>query len=101
VKLPKEVQVGPYAFAVSKVDEIVAIDEEVDGLIRTDRLTIEIKDHLGSDYEAECLIHECLHAVWFQTRLPDKGEEEIVKRLAPALLDLIRRNPDLVAYFSV
>lgn len=100
MNLPETVQVGPYTFTVNLVDEITSAAEEIYGLCRLDLLTITLRDGLAADATAENLVHEWLHALWFAARLPEKLEEEIVGRLAPGLLDGLRRNPQLLEYLA-
>lgn len=70
-----------------------------------------IEPDLPHDLEVETLVHELLHALLDLTAMgsasnddgdgavlrPDT-EELVVRALSPALLDMLRRNADLVAY---
>lgn len=53
---------------------------------------------------AETLLHEILHCVTesagINAELGEAEEEKLVRRVAPLLLDVLRRNPDLVAYLT-
>jgi hypothetical protein len=52
----------------------------------------------------ETLLHECLHACWSligaSEDVNDAVEERLTLRLAPVLLEMLRRNPALVAYLT-
>ena len=95
MKLPPVV-VGPHTYSVEA-------GEMTDGLIGdTDciTLTIRLRDGMPESVTAEVLLHECLHALWDGTPLrdfDDAVEESVVSALAPPLLDLLRRNPKLLA----
>ncbi|MGA0895552.1 MAG: hypothetical protein ACO3S5_13080 [Ilumatobacteraceae bacterium] len=57
-------------------------------------------------YNREVLMHEVLHACWWETHLPEQGEmdlggllgEAVVSHLAPALLRTLIDSPQLRAY---
>ena len=103
---PKAVQVGPYRYTV-ECDQ-AAIDragQEMGGNLAGHAnhaaLRIDLAPDLARDYEAETLLHEVLHGVFCVTGIGRDfrdAEEPIVARMAPMLLDVLRRNPDLVAY---
>lgn len=50
----------------------------------------------------ETLWHEILHACWWHMALSDhdEQEEEIVKRITHASLQVMQDNPDVMAYLS-
>lgn len=99
------VQVGPFRYRV------------VMGQAEIDRRSIEYGKHLAAhsdhtkleitvapdmayDKTAESLLHEVLHAINFVTDLCQGAHEDetICERTGPILLDVLRRNPQLVAY---
>ena len=69
---------------------------------------ITIKPGLHPDQEADTLLHELIHALTGSTGLTASGAvledsdtaEIVTAALAPALLDMLRRNPDLVTYLA-
>lgn len=104
--LPETVQVGPWQCTIVRdLPSIIAVSadlkQDIDGYSDSRTLTISIRPNLAPDMEAETLTHELLHMLTNVTGLShdlDEDEEGFVTRLAPALLDLLRRNPKLVAY---
>lgn len=105
--MPEQVTIGPYQYRV--VLDQAAIDaacraEKTDLCGHTHHLrqTITLSPELGPDGRAETLLHECLHAILLQTNpiadLEAAAEERLVSTLAYSLLDLLRRNPELVQY---
>jgi len=61
---------------------------------------IALKSDLCLDREQEVMLHEALHACIGATtlELDEDDEESLVNTLTGPVLDLIRRNPDLVEY---
>lgn len=105
VTIPSLVEVGPVAYDVS-IDEVDLLRacraERTDLLGHTNHrhLTILLDPNQAPGSMRDTLLHECLHAVLEQTGIAHEmegdEEERLVYRLAPALLGLIRRNPELV-----
>jgi hypothetical protein len=102
----RTVQVGPNRYRVvldqAAIDRIGA-EGGTDLLGDTDRekLVITLSPGAAEDVVRETLLHEVLHAVFDVTGLGheigNKREEALIRRLSPALLDVIRRNPRLMA----
>lgn len=105
-KMPTEVVVGPFHYRVTtdKAEHNQACREEQTELAgRTDKWlqVISIEPMLASEQKADTLLHECLHAIAEIVGLSKEWgdqEEGFVRRLSPALLDLLQRNPQVVAY---
>jgi hypothetical protein len=106
---PAHVDVGPYRYTIV-VDELTirrAENEErarLHGRTEHSRLTIELDPSLPAVKEREVLLHEILHTVaemvGVRSDLGFNREESVIMRMAPALLDVLRRNPDVVAYLT-
>lgn len=105
--LPDTIQVGPWRCTV--VVDLAAITAacadhkmDLDGQFDSRNLTITVRPDLPPDMEAETVTHELLHALTAMTGinsdLDADAEEALVTRLSPALLDTLRRNPDLTRY---
>ncbi len=109
MKPPDHVIVGPLNYAL-EVDENAinaASHEEKAGLLGCAnhvRLQIIIRPGMAPDVEAEIVLHEVLHAIndvtGLKMRLDADDEEDAVNSTAPLLLDVLRRNPELVAYLT-
>lgn len=106
---PAIVQVGPMRYEVL-VDELAilkaGLEEEADLHGSCDERTqrIVLNPASAPDILAEAFLHEVLHAVCFLTGVdhalgPDKVEA-VIRSMSPALLDVLRRNPDLVTYVT-
>lgn len=62
---------------------------------------IRVRDDLPPQFMAECLWHEVIHAAYDIGCLDSTdGEERIVSVLGNQLSQVIRDNPDLIAYLQ-
>lgn len=107
IPLPKFIDVGPYRYTVT-TDELTrqraqeASQSSLLGQTDHDRLIMILKSDQPNGLMRDTLLHETLHLVTgitgvaFESGL-DK-EELLVRRLSPILLEVLRRNPDLVTY---
>lgn len=106
-KIPDHVDVGPYCYTIT-VDELARHRAQESaqtillGHTNHDDLTVIINEKMSASLARETLLHEMLHTVNEVTGLRAKWgnakEERIVRRTSPILLELLRRNPGLVAY---
>ncbi len=92
-----KVKVGAYTFTV-----VFGVTEEgKDGECDLESQVIHVDSTLGNDRRREVLLHELLHAAWYQTALKrifeDEDEELIIWSLACQLLEFFRQ-PNLVHY---
>lgn len=109
MRLPEVIRVGPHRYKVgadrARMNDICR-KESRDLLGHCNHWTLEItiEPTLAGDQKAETLLHEVLHAVVTVTGLGDEWgadkEEAAVNRLSPVILDVLRRNPRLVAYLT-
>jgi len=102
------VSVGPIRYDV--VYDEAAIDKQgredrdvLSGFTDLLKQRILIRPGMGADRTAEIVLHEVLHAAADLGHLfgeDGAAEEDAVRRLAPILLDIMRRNPVLVDYLQ-
>lgn len=92
--LPDRVIVGPYVYTILHV---APADESDAGETLSDQLIIRITPDLPQPRARATLFHELLHACMdlIGNPLTSEQEEDLVNRLAPALVDLLDRNPAL------
>ncbi len=109
MKLPRRIHVGPHIYSVvcdaaAMAAECRDAGEDLVGRCSHRTLTIHIEPDQARSQMRDTLLHEVLHAVANMTALDgewgDEREEEVILRLAPALLDVLRRNPRLVAFLT-
>lgn len=107
VSPPSSVAVGPFRYRVSlDSQEMLRMcrSQRTDLLGNCDQrsLTILVEPDQAAGQMADTMMHEVLHAVVDMVGLGSEWgsekEEAVVTRLSPALLDVLRRNPELVAY---
>lgn len=104
-KPPTEVLLGPYTIPV-KFDLDAMTAASANGAYMGDLSTVMMAPNNSDDVTRDTLLHELLHAIWNQTVLvkkyndadADSEGELIIAELAPRILELLRRNPDLVRY---
>lgn len=107
--IPAAVQVGPFAYEI-QADEDAANRVSYEDACRLigqsnpERQTITLRPSVASMCLRDTLLHEVLHAICSLTGvskdLEDDEEEKAVNRIAPALLDVLRRNPALVEFLT-
>lgn len=96
VKPPTKIDVS-----YQKLNVIVGKCEEL-GYYEADLHQIKLQANQKWHEEANTLLHELLHAIWWCYNLgdDDEQEEKIVKSLSNGLMELFARNPDVLTYFS-
>lgn len=102
-QMPSAVQVGPFVYAVAIDDaglnaEAVTQRQGLDGVTDMATKRIYLRSKLAPEYEAETLLHEVIHTINDMVGLMDDGEETRTRAQSPALLDVLRRNPQLVSF---
>lgn len=72
------------------------------GLCDNANMVIHILDGQHPVEEADTMIHELLHAIWFIMSIDqgDVDEEAVVRRLASGLIGVFLDNPELLAYLQ-
>jgi hypothetical protein len=103
--LPKNIAIGALAYVVvddtqSYAQTVVDFNEQTWGRVRHHIAQITLEPTQTDPHKRMALLHECLHACWHVTDPldPNNAEEFAVRTLTGPLLDMLRRNPDLVAY---
>lgn len=108
--MPGEIQIGAVRYVV-RCDEDTAKElqlrnqehhEPLLGHSDTSDQLILVNLGQGTNQRAVTLLHEVMHCVWFATGLgetPAKEYEELViAAMDDALVDALRRNPELVRF---
>lgn len=104
VSIPTQITVGPHTYFVdtSVLTGRSLLDERALGDTFFEELIIRVDKNYPYTVVAETLLHELLHVIWGQTSLMSSldsiTEECVVKAFSPLLLNLLRTNPDVVAY---
>lgn len=106
VEIPRRIKIGKFAHEVTITDDMKVKDGRVGEY--SFLKTIRIKPQQG--HELEILIHELLHGIFCSYNLhhqvrrlgvqPRQTEEFIVGKLAKGIAQVLKDNPDLVAYVS-
>ena len=106
---PSEVRIGGYRYKV--IQEIDAGD--FDGTHRRGKGTLAVRSFPSPDREREVMVHELLHAIRAngghdttqhdtgeERRLYDQAEEKFITSVEWGLVEVLRANPQLVAYLT-
>lgn len=96
---PASIQIGPLRYSV-EMNQRVADAASAWGRIEFKSQTIALDPDQASDHMAITLLHEVLHGCWHHANIEAHGgdQEKEITALAPTLLDVMRRNPELVAF---
>jgi len=104
----KHEKLRPNAVRVMGRNYVVCYEE--DALLGTENLgicnnhqcIIVIKEGQHPVEEADTLLHEIFHAVWYCMSISEGGamEEQVVRRMASGMLSVIMDNPHLLKYFQ-
>ncbi len=99
--LPAVVRVGGMDIEIEDWNPKVANAENKWGSFNTVELRFRI-DTSGSPFRViQTFLHEMLHMVWWNMGLRDKDKEErIISALANGLLQVLRDNPDAIAFVA-
>lgn len=110
MKPPKKIEVGPTLYVV-KIDPDFLNAEAVNqgylrglyGLTDHHTCTIYLHEENSPPRQREVSMHEVLHVVTENCGIAGEygrvKDEDIVSRMAPLLLDTLRRNPKYVDYW--
>ena len=98
MKPPRTVRVGPHVYSVSTEQR----NGDDYGETQIDRCEIRLAAKQGPSQLRETLLHEALHActalAGLRVEWGEDRDESCVTRLAPILLDVLRRNPRLIEF---
>jgi hypothetical protein len=100
-QIPNHIQIGPVNYKVEVVEDLHTFDNEwkkqtlLGHIIYSDG-TIKINKDAAGDVQTVIVWHEVLHGIFGM--LFSDHDEALVESLSYALVDVIRRNPALMAY---
>lgn len=97
---PRRSRYASRDFSVQWKKEVTLGEDQCNGLCSIDSRTIEIREGLPPEFEAEVLVHEVLHQLWNFGGLPSDVdvEEQIVGYFGKALTAHMKENPGLWRY---
>jgi hypothetical protein len=104
---PTRLQIGPHPYTVRFADDPTAVkqamhpEEHVSegllGFASHQKNQIVVGTMLAPSQQRDTLLHEVLHSLLVQIAMDN---ERLVWRLAPTLLDFMRRNPRAVDFLT-
>lgn len=106
---PKNLKVGPHTYTIrtgpkAELDVTLTARCELYGATDHKSLAIFVSDRQAASQARDTLLHEALHAILDVTGISHEcegdEEERLIRRLSPALLQLLRDNPVLVQFLT-
>jgi len=99
-EIPKSVTIGPHKYTILRCPKVVDQGRDLNGECDPDELVIRLRKYMRRSMSREILLHEVMHALAANggSPIPDKMEEKFVTVMAPALLQVLRDNPDLLKF---
>lgn len=108
--VPSSVRVGPHIYRILSTQEAIdrcrielGDDDRTGGRCREASLTITLDPQLAPSLFREVLLHETLHAVQYTANIATRDRlpaEELIGRLTPLLLGVLRDNHELVVFLT-
>jgi hypothetical protein len=95
MKRPERIRILSKPFSVEYVSG-VPLEDDLNGECDTDKQRILVRDGQPLESEQDTLLHEVLHAV--EEAVDARLKETQVKKVATALLAVLKDNPSLVTY---
>ncbi|WP_298962263.1 hypothetical protein [uncultured Methylobacterium sp.] len=102
IERPSSVRVGPFVYSIRDMTEIEFHRDNLIGFCDKKDLEIAIWPDMHRQKQAEVLFHEIFHACWNAGGLdgthdrPD--EEKVVVAFGLQFLQVVRDNPDVLAW---
>jgi hypothetical protein len=102
VTVPNSIKIGPYRYQVkvTSLDPFGAGDINY-GITQREHQVILLEEEQADDAMADSLLHEVLHAIIFVSgynEMNNDEEEDLVARISPFLLSVIRDNRAFIRF---
>lgn len=103
IEIPQTVEIGPFTYDIS-IDpaDIDALGASLFAAIDPTSLLIALEPAQDQGQMRDSLLHEILHGTTFVAGLDVDIEpevlEDVIRRMSPILLGVLRDNPDLVSF---
>ncbi len=98
-KTPEIINVLGIPYRVEKPDRITVDGVNGDGSVTYNTSLIEIVDGMPVEVERVVLFHELMHAVFkAQGQTKYRKDENLLDAIAHGIVEVLRANPQLVAY---
>lgn len=97
--MPQTVKIGPHVYSIVRKSKR---DMEDLGQCDFNNVQISIRKRLHLQKAMEVLVHEILHGCTYPSMaaVSNKTDEDFVDVTAPMLLQVLKDNPDLLAYLT-
>ncbi len=100
--LPTYINILSTEYSLFAYDKQIPGTEDDWGLCDKDKRIISIRWNRDPVANVDTLIHEILHAIWYEYQMCEEGEEEeiCVGKLASGLAKVMKRNPVLLDWIK-
>lgn len=99
MEIPRYLRIGPFNYVVETHEGYWNKDDiRVYGEVDERASTINLDVDASADVIRDSIVHEILHAILL---MYDKDDEDLVRLLAPMLLQVMRDNPKLMLALTV
>ena len=102
--MPESVMIDAVRYAILRVKEPLLLEgRECNAMVEYNTAQIKMLEdgNIGEGNKAKLLIHEIVHAILFERGLTEHaGDEELVSELAAGFVNLVRANPQLIAFLQ-
>lgn len=97
--IPGHLRIGPFLYNVELHDGYWNKDDErVYGEVDERTCTINLDIDASQEIVKDAIVHEIIHAILM---MYSRDDEELVRILSPMVLQVIRDNPQLVAFLTI
>lgn len=105
MSLPNHIHIGPLTYRVTEelADHNQGVVDDLHdtyGRIRYSKELIILDPNQNIAHKRVALLHEVMHGCWHLGDRSHKNDEKAIRSLCAPLLDVLRRNPELVAYLT-
>ncbi len=97
MEAPRVIKLLGYEINVRLRSSILVDNSTALGTYIQEKTEIQIKSGMSKSAERNTILHELIHAILQEYEL---DSEELVRIITPALLSMLRENPEFVQYLS-
>jgi hypothetical protein len=102
-RIPKSVKIGCHSYDIVLKQEVISPTDgdKCNALIMDDLTEVWVERGLKRQKKQEYMLHEIIHGLLCTFPFDDDEiEEKVVTFLAPALMQLLQDNPELISYLT-
>lgn len=90
MRIPKQIKIGAYVYAITFKKNLMFNDRKVAGLCENDKMVITLEEDANKIDKEVAFMHECLHAISYCHEF--KLSEKAVEALDHTLVAFLKNN---------